>query len=229
VQLNVNQHEIIIKVVYYGPPLSGKTSNLQAIHQQLNPAARERLMVLDTADDRTLFFDLLPVSFQSESGYRVKLKLFTVPGQLIHTVTRKLVLSGADGVAFIADSQIAEAKRNNEFWNGMRRNLAANGLDPDDLPVVIQFNKRDLPQVRSDGDLETLGGRSTAPIFKAVAIRGEGVVETLYGLLTMIMDRFVRLYDFENKFNISRELFLAGIFGEDEARALAQKVRLEQR
>src|SRR5258706_14267156 len=112
-QLNVGQREIALKIVYYGPPLSGKTTNLQALHHLLNGDSRGRLMTLDTADDRTLFFDVLPVFFKTQSGYKIKIKLYTVPGQVMHASTRRLVLEGADGAVFVADSQLDETKANN--------------------------------------------------------------------------------------------------------------------
>lgn len=220
-QFNISQREISLKVVYYGPPLSGKTTNLEAVHAQISPQARGRLMALDTADDRTLFFDLLPVTFKTSSGYRLKLKLFTVPGQVIHATTRKLVLQGADGVVFIADSQLAEARRNNEFWNGMRRYLADNGFNPDEIPTVIQFNKRDMPNVRTDVELETIAARSREPIYKAVATRHEGVLETLYGLLVLLLEQLDVRYDFQQKFQLSHQEFLDHVFGPGAAGRLA--------
>lgn len=220
-QFNISQREITLKVVYYGPPLSGKTTNLETIHRQLDPQTRGRLVALDTADDRTLFFDLLPVTFKTASGYRVKLKLFTVPGQVIHTSTRKLVLAGADAVAFIADSQLGEARRNNEFWNGMRRYLAESGFEPDEIPTVIQFNKRDLPNVRSDEELAQLQQRSKEPIYKAVAIRGDGVLETLHGLLVLLLTQLDARYEFGDKFQLARAEFLGHVFGEALAARLA--------
>src|SRR5262245_24458586 len=144
VQLNLKAKEMTIKIVYYGPAMSGKTTNLQQIHNCLDSDLRGRLMTLDTKNDRTLFFDLLPVQFESKSGFTVKLKLFTVPGQVIHNSTRKLVLQGADGVAFIADSQVDQWKNNLESFKNLRENLKINGFDPDTFPLVVQFNKRDL-------------------------------------------------------------------------------------
>ncbi len=212
---NVTQREIILKVVYYGPPLSGKTTNLQALHERLNPEHRGHLTVLDTADDRTLFFDLLPIVMQSASGYHLKLKLYTVPGQVIHAATRRIVLSGADAVAFIADSQRSESKANNEYWHGMRRYMKESGLDPDDIPTVIQFNKRDLPEIRSDAELQDIRNKGNEPVFSAVAIRGEGVIETLHGLLVLMFAHLNRRYDFENKFKISSLEFLKAVFGNE--------------
>lgn len=212
VQFNHAQREITLKVVYYGPALSGKTTNLQMIHQFLDPQSRGRLMSLDTADDRTLFFDLLPVFFKSKSGFKIKIKLFTVPGQIMHTSTRRIVLSGADGVAFIADSQRAEAKANNDAWRSMMENLRQNGLDPDTLPIAIQFNKRDLPDVRTDAEIEEIKKKSKEPVFPAVAIRGEGVLETLFALLKLTYRSLNARYDFERKFGIGEAEFLRGIF-----------------
>lgn len=219
VQFNTAQREITIKLVYYGPPLSGKTSNLQAIHKLLDPANRGRLTVLDTADDRTLFFDLLPVTARMASGYSIKLKLFTVPGQVVHAATRRIVLAGADGVAFIADSQNSMARANNEFWRGMRTYLKDNGLDPDAIPIVIQFNKRDLPDVRTDAEIEQIRSRGSEPIFAGVAIRGEGILETLYGLLELVFADLDKKYDFEKKFQCSAEEFYQSIFGHLQPKA----------
>lgn len=212
-QFNVSQREIVLKVVYYGPPLSGKTTNLQAIHQMLDPSIRGRLTTLDTSDDRTLFFDLLPVVVHLVSGYGIKLKLFTVPGQVVHAATRRLVLSGADGVIFVADSRISEARLNNEYWHGMRHYLAENGLDPATIPIVIQFNKRDLPGVRSDADLEAIRTKSNNPLIPAVAIRGDGVLDTLETLLRVIFVDLTRRYNFEKKFEISGKEFVQSFMG----------------
>lgn len=212
VQFNHTQREITLKLVYYGPALSGKTTNLQVIHQFLKPESRGRLMTLDTADDRTLFFDLLPVFFKTNAGFKVKLKLYTVPGQVMHNSTRRIVLSGADGVMFVADSQRSEARANNEAWRGMMENLKENGLDEDEIPIVIQFNKRDLPDVRSDEELEQLRQRGKEPIFPAVAIRGEGVVEPLFALLKLTFRNLNKKHDFAGKFGLSESQFLRNIF-----------------
>jgi signal recognition particle receptor subunit beta len=213
VQFNSAQREITIKLVYYGPPLSGKTSNLLAIHHFLDREARGRLTVLDTSDDRTLFFDLLPVTTRLSSGYALKLKLFTVPGQVIHAATRRLVLAGADGVVFVADSQRSMSRANNEFWKGMRQYLRDNGFDPNVMPVAIQFNKRDLENVRSDEEIEEIRQRGNEPVFTAVAIRGDGVIETLHGLLDLVFADLDRRYEFNRKFQFSAEEFYGSIFG----------------
>ena len=212
VQFNHAQREITLKVVYYGPALSGKTTNLQMVHQLLDPQSRGRLMSLDTADDRTLFFDLLPVFFKSKSGFKVKIKMYTVPGQIMHQSTRRIVLSGADGVAFIADSQRAEARANNEAWKSMMENLKQNGFTSESIPIVIQFNKRDLPNVRSDAELDELRAKSKEPVIAAIAIRGDGVLETLFVLLRLTFRNLTKQYDFEGKFGLSEQEFLRAIF-----------------
>src|SRR5262249_8611943 len=129
VQLDYGAREVAIKLVYYGPALSGKTTNLQQIHRRIDERSRGTLMTLDTRDDRTLFFDLLPISFRAASGLKVKLKLYTVPGQVMHNTTRKIVLQGADGVAFVADSQVSETRANNEAYANLRSNLREQGID----------------------------------------------------------------------------------------------------
>jgi len=212
VQFNHTQREITLKVVYYGPALSGKTTNLQMVHQLLDPQSRGRLMSLDTADDRTLFFDLLPVFFKSKSGFKVKIKMYTVPGQIMHQSTRRIVLSGADGIAFIADSQLSEAKANNEAWRSMLENLKQNGFAPDSIPIVIQFNKRDLPNVRTDDEIAEIRSKSKEPVYTAIAIRGEGVLETLFATLRLTFRNLTKQYDFEGKFGLSEAEFLRAIF-----------------
>src|SRR5512139_4338949 len=149
-QFNEESRELAVKVVYYGPALSGKTTNLQARYQKMDARVRGRLMTLDTKDDRTLFFDMMPVFFRTQSGVKVKLKLYTVPGQVMHESTRRIVLQGTDAVAFVADSRRSEATSTLAYWKDMIRNLEANGLDPRALPIVIQKNKLDLEGVRED-------------------------------------------------------------------------------
>ncbi len=182
--IDFQAREVTLKLVYYGPGLSGKTTNLQALHERVQGGARGHMMTLETRDDRTLFFDLLPLSFSTgEGGFSIRIKVFTVPGQVIHKATRKLVLQGADGVAFIADSQVEETKNNATAFLDLRDNLKANGLSLSTLPLVLQFNKRDMPSARSDADITAQARRGREPVFCAVATRCEGVVETFIGLL----------------------------------------------
>src|SRR5512137_3129031 len=171
-QFNEDSRELAVKVVYYGPALSGKTTNLQALYQKMDPKVRGRLMTLDTKDDRTLFFDMMPVFFKTEAGVKVKLKLYTVPGQVIHESTRRIVLQGSDAVAFVADSRRSEAAATLAYWNNMLKNLEANGLDYRTLPIVVQLNKRDLPDARREDELADLQKVIRPPMVPAVAIRG---------------------------------------------------------
>src|SRR6188768_4224831 len=178
-QLDFVNRELTIKLVYYGPALSGKTTNLQALHKAAAPGASGRLMTLETKDDRTLFFDLLPLTFRSQGSLAVRLKVFTVPGQVIHASTRRLVVQGADGIAFIADSRTAETQHNTESFMDLRENLKQHGLTLRQMPLIIQFNKRDMPDVRTDEDIAHLAGKAREPVYLPVATRGIGVVESM--------------------------------------------------
>jgi signal recognition particle receptor subunit beta len=211
VQINLEQREITLKIVYYGPALSGKTTNLQVVHQMLDPDSRGRLMVLDTSDDRTLFFDLMPVFFNSQSGFTVKVKIFTVPGQVMHNSTRRVVLQGADGVAFIADSQKSLSKANNESWRDMSNNLKMNGLDINEIPIAIQFNKRDLKEIRSDEEIAEVARKGKEPVYKAKAITGEGVMETLEGILRLTWRTLDARYGLEEKLQLKENEFITGV------------------
>jgi mutual gliding-motility protein MglA len=153
------------------------------IHERSRPEGRGRLLTVDTHDDRTLFFDLLPLFFRTDAGFKVKIKLFTVPGQVLHNSTRKVVLQGADGIAFIADSRRKAADENNAYWQDMVKNMEDNGLDAARVPVVIQFNKRDLPDTLTDAELEDARQKGHEAVVGAVAIRGIGVLETLHAVL----------------------------------------------
>jgi signal recognition particle receptor subunit beta len=208
---NLEQRELTLKLVYYGPALSGKTTNLQSIHRILKPEGRGHLLTLDTRNDRTLFFDLLPVFFNTPTGLKVKLKLFTVPGQVVHNSTRKLVLSGADGVVFVADSQRSMTRANNESWENMIVNFNANGLDPGKIPVVIQFNKRDLADVRTEKEIEEIARNGREMVTRSVATTGEGVIETLLGLLRGTWRSLDRRYELEKKFRFSEGEFIENI------------------
>jgi mutual gliding-motility protein MglA len=211
-QLNQAQRELTVKIVYYGPGLSGKTTNLQKIHARIQPEVRGRLLTVETHDDRTLFFDLLPVFFSSSNGYKVKVKLFTVPGQVIHNATRRIVLQGADAVAFIADSRRAAAAENNAYWKNLRENMRENGLDPDHVPVVIQFNKRDLPDTKTDQEIEDIRKKGKEPVLGAVAIQGVGVVETLYEVLRSAFKKLEQRANISKNIGLTESEFLGQIF-----------------
>ena len=209
--IDFDRKEIQLKVVYYGPGLSGKTTNLIQIHKVAAPSTRGRLMTLETRDDRTLFFDLLPMHFESTSGLTITIKLFTVPGQVIHNATRKLVLRGADAVAFIADSQLSELKNNQESFLNLKSNLKENGLNIKTMPLAIQFNKRDLPNVRSDNEIDMMAAKGREPVFKAVATQGDGVIETLLGLLDITWTRLDSWHDLEGKFGVDGKQLLENL------------------
>jgi hypothetical protein len=202
VQLDFQARELTVKLVYYGPALSGKTTNLQAVHRLLAADGRGRLMTLETRDDRTLFFDLLPLTFSTSSGLTVRIKLFTVPGQVIHNSTRKLVLQGADGVAFIADSQTQEIRANQASFKDLRKNLRDNGLDPTKLPLVIQYNKRDLPNIRGEEDIRRMAAMGKEPTFLATATHGTGVTETFLGLVEQTWIHLEREHQLKERFGL---------------------------
>ena len=209
VQINMAAREITAKLVYYGPALSGKTTNLQQLHALLDPAARGKMVTLDTTDDRTLYFDFLPIQFGAGKGVSVKLKLFTVPGQVMHKSTRKVVLAGADAIAFIADSQRSAASANAYSWRDMEANLKAHGIDFDQLPKVVQFNKRDMPDVKPLSEIKEQWGNT--PTFPAIATRGEGILETFRELMRELYRGLEERHDFSVKFSLSEDAFLKGI------------------
>jgi mutual gliding-motility protein MglA len=167
---------------------------------------------VETHEDRTLFFDMLPVFFSSHAGFKVKLKLFTVPGQVIHEATRRVVLQNADAVAFIADSRRSATEENNIYWRKLRANMRENGLEPLRVPVVIQFNKRDLPGARTDEEMDETRRKGSEPVVGAVALRGEGVLETLHEVLQAAwrnVDEHMRL---ARNVGLSEREFLGHIF-----------------
>jgi mutual gliding-motility protein MglA len=210
VQLNFAAREVALKLVYYGPALSGKTTNLKALHELSREGSRGRLMTLETKDDRTLFFDMLPLSFKAEgeSGMNLRVKVFTVPGQVVHASTRRLVLQGADGVAFIADSQVSETENNAASFLDLRANLKELGRAIADVPLVIQFNKRDLPNIRPDAEIDELALRGKEPVYKASAVRGEGVIESFFGLLALSFRRLDHEHQLTEKLGIGADAFL---------------------
>jgi signal recognition particle receptor subunit beta len=189
VLFNYAIREITAKIVYYGPGLCGKTTNLQFIHEKLDPAARGKLLSLATDGDRTLFFDFLPIEMGSIGGYKVRFQLYTVPGQVHYNATRKLVLKGVDAVAFVADSQVSMVERNRESYDNLIENLVENGYDPAVIPIVIQLNKRDLPGVASVAELVAAMGVEALPAVEAVAYRGDGVFETLKTVVKLTLTR----------------------------------------
>jgi signal recognition particle receptor subunit beta len=182
--VQLSESAVTLKLVYYGPGLGGKTTNLVALKEILGAGESGRLVTLGTADERTLFFDLLPLELR-DHGVSVQVKVFTVPGQRIHAATRKLVLAGADGVAFVADSRQSQIQANVESFLEMKQNLSAYGVDPESFPLVIQFNKQDLEDIRGVDELRRMAAKSKEPIYPAVASRREGVAETFVGLFQL--------------------------------------------
>src|SRR6266446_3488612 len=207
VQFNTSQRELTLKIVYYGPGLSGKTTNLRALYQRIQPALRGHLMTLDTADDRTLFFDTLPLVFKS-GNLKVKLKLFTVPGQVMHNSTRRIVLQGADAIAFVADSQPSKRQENYKYWLNMVENLKANGLDIDSMPNVVQWNKKDLGDASTTEAIEKMRRETKQPVYEAVAVQGEGVVETFLGLVEITFEQIDKIYLLSQKIGLDRRAFV---------------------
>jgi signal recognition particle receptor subunit beta len=178
VLFNHATREMTAKIVYYGPGLCGKTTNLMVIFDKLDPKSKGKMLSLATKTDRTLFFDLLPVDIGKVGNFNLKIQLYTVPGQVFYNETRKLVLKGADSVVFVADSQPAMVEANRESFANLLENMKENQIDPDDTPIVIQFNKRDIPGVMPVEDLQEALGLEGYPFAEAAAIKGEGVMET---------------------------------------------------
>ena len=179
---NYTTMQMTAKVVYYGPGLCGKTTNLQAIHQRTAPQSRGEMVSLETETDRTLFFDLLPLDVGIIGGMKVRLQLYTVPGQVFYNATRKLVLKGVDGIVFVADSQSAALDANVESFNNLKTNLAELGLGVGDVPLVFQYNKRDIRNILPVEALNQALNDHGAPCFEAAALHGIGVFETLKGI-----------------------------------------------
>ena len=177
--INYASREINCKIVYYGPGLGGKTTNLEYVYEKVAPTTRGKLISLATETERTLFFDFLPVDLGTIRGFKTRFHLYTVPGQVYYNASRKLILKGVDGVVFVADSQIERLDANIESMHNLYENLAEYSLDPREMPFAIQYNKRDLPNVASTAELEANLNPTAVPTFEAVATRGIGVFDTL--------------------------------------------------
>jgi signal recognition particle receptor subunit beta len=177
--INYSSREINCKIVYYGPGLCGKTTNLQHIYLKTNPDVKGKMISLATETERTLFFDFLPLALGEIRGFKTRFHLYTVPGQVFYDASRKLILKGVDGVVFVADSQIERMEANLESLDNLRVNLKEQGYDLDKIPYVVQYNKRDLPNAASLEELQNLCNPGGAVEFEACATTGEGVFETL--------------------------------------------------
>jgi hypothetical protein len=190
--INYSSREINCKIVYYGPGLCGKTTNLQYIYNKTNPEAKGKMISLATETERTLFFDFLPLSLGEIRGFRTRFHLYTVPGQVFYDASRKLILKGVDGVVFVGDSQVERMEANIESLDNLRSNLAEQGYDLDKLPYVVQFNKRDLVNSASIEELTEILNPTNVPQFEAVATKGTGVFDTLKAVAKQVLTELRR-------------------------------------
>lgn len=188
--ISYHSKEIAFKLVYYGPGFSGKTTNLVHLHRSLEETARGDLIVLDTDQERTLFFDFLPMDLGEVAGYRIRLNVYTVPGQIYYEATRRLILDGADGVVFVADSQPERLDADIVTFQLLQENLASYGLEWRDFPIVLQYNKRDLDETIPVGTLEEELALNGIPVIEAVALHGHGVRETVATISKKVITRF---------------------------------------
>ena len=185
--INYASREINCKIVYYGPGLCGKTTNLQYIYDKTNPGAKGKLISLATETDRTLFFDFLPLELGTVRGFKTRFHLYTVPGQVFYDASRKLILKGVDGVIFVADSQVERMDANVEAIDNLQTNLKSQGYDLMNIPYVLQLNKRDLPNVESVEEMKRLLIKKNEPVIEAVASKGPGVSETLKAVAKLVL------------------------------------------
>jgi signal recognition particle receptor subunit beta len=211
IEFDEQQKKMVLKLVYYGPALSGKTTNLLTLHDQLSLDGRGELMLLDTTEDRTIYFDLLPFFYVAPSGMKIKLKVYTVPGQVRHDATRKAVLQRADGVVFVADSHTDQMSVNFESFDNLEKNLAMVGLSIERLPLVVQFNKRDLKEIVPEDEVQSVWGPTGLPVLMASALKGWGVLETLREILGLTFDAVNARHGLIARFGVEREAFLSKI------------------
>jgi small GTP-binding protein len=190
--INYASREINCKIVYYGPGLCGKTTNLQYIYDKTNPGAKGKLISLATETDRTLFFDFLPLELGTVRGFKTRFHLYTVPGQVFYDASRKLILKGVDGVIFVADSQVERMDANVEAIENLQTNLKSQGYDLMNIPYVLQLNKRDLPNVETVDEMKRLLMKKNEPVFEAVAAKGPGVFETLKGVAKLVLSELTK-------------------------------------
>jgi len=208
VEYDEQNRKMVLKLVYYGPALSGKTTNILQLHELITRKERGELMIMDTVGDRTMYFDLLPFFLMAPSGLKIKVKVYTVPGQVQHDSTRKAVLQRADGVAFIADSQLSQETINFESFENLEKNLSIVGLDIEKLPLVIQFNKRDLADICPEEEIRNDWQVTGIPFLMASALNAWGVLETFSKLAELTYDHIDRRYHLEAEHGLSREMFL---------------------
>ncbi|MGA0162891.1 MAG: GTP-binding protein [Bdellovibrionota bacterium] len=185
--INYSNREINCKIVYYGPGLCGKTTNLQFIYKKTAPKAKGKMISLATETERTLFFDFLPLALGEIKGFKTRFHLYTVPGQVFYDASRKLILKGVDGLVFVADSQKDRMDANLESLENLKINLAEQGYEFEKMPLVVQYNKRDLPNVASLEDLRKILNPRNLPDFEATAVDGTGVFETLKAIAKLVL------------------------------------------
>ena len=190
--INYSSREINCKIVYYGPGLCGKTTNLQYIYNKTNPEAKGKMISLATETERTLFFDFLPLSLGEIRGFKTRFHLYTVPGQVFYDASRKLILKGVDGVVYVGDSQMERMEANIESLENLRLNLTEQGYDLDKLPYVIQYNKRDLPNAAPMDELKKMLNPTNVPEYEAVATTGVGVFDTLKAVAKLVLTELKR-------------------------------------
>jgi len=188
--LNSPAKEISFKIVYYGPAMSGKTTNLLHIHKVLADETKGEMVMLDTEEERTLFFDFFPIYLGTIEGFRLRFNMYTVPGQVIYEASRKLIVSGADAVVFVVDSQSSRLEDNLESWQSLTSNLELHNIDMAQQAVVIQYNKRDLDPKIELGTIERAAGLNGIPVFESIATQGVGVMDTLKKVSIMMIQRF---------------------------------------
>ena len=185
--INYASREINCKIVYYGTGLGGKTTNLEYVYSRVNPDAKGKMISLATETERTLFFDFLPIDLGEVKGFKTRFHLYTVPGQVYYNASRKLILKGVDGVIFVADSQAERMEANIEAMHNLYENLESYGYDLTKIPFAMQYNKRDLPNAMSMGNLRSQLNPMGVPDFEGVAIEGQGVFETLGSVSKMVV------------------------------------------
>ncbi len=189
--LDLENRQFIFKIVYFGPGMSGKTTNLLHIHRTLTEKYRGDMLVLDTEEERTLFFDFFPVSLGTVQGFSLKFHLYTIPGQVFYEASRRIILEGADGVVFVADSAAHRLEENIDMYRRMLDNLRSYYIEPENYPIVLQYNKRDYEDLLPLGSIEgALGLSGTIPVTESIAVRGKGVMNTLKIISKEVIRRF---------------------------------------
>jgi len=185
--VNYHTKEINCKIVYYGPGLGGKTTNIQHIYQKTSADNKSKMVTLNTENERTLFFDFLPLELGEIRGFKTRFHLYTVPGQVFYEASRKLILRGVDGIVFVADSQIEKMEANLQSLDSLKENLSEQGYDVSKLPIIMQWNKRDLPNISPVSELEKSLNSLDVPSFEASALKGDGVFESLKMISKLVL------------------------------------------